>query len=232
MTKYCIIDDEPIAHRIIEGYCKNLPHLQKIGNCYNAFEAMQLLNQTPVDLIFLDINMPKLSGFELLKSMPNPPATIVTSAHKEFALEGYELNISDYLLKPFSFPRFLKAVNKAIEVKTPSSPSKSVEKSNTYFFLKGDKKMHQINTEDILFVEAYGNYTKIYLANEMIVSHEKISSLENFLPSADFLRVHKSFIIATRKISILEGNRVIIQKHFIPIGQTYKQSLMMRINKP
>lgn len=232
MTKYCIIDDEPIAHRIIEGYCKNLPHLQKIGNCYNAFEAMQLLNQTTVDLIFLDINMPKLSGFDLLKSMPTPPATIVTSAHKEFALEGYELNISDYLLKPFSFPRFLKAVNKAIDIKAPSVLTKIAQKDNTHFFLKGDKKMHQINTEDILFVEAYGNYTKVYLADEMIVSHEKISSLENFLPSADFLRVHKSFIVATKKISIIEGNRLAIQKHFIPIGQTYKQRLMMRINKP
>jgi len=124
MTKYCIIDDEPIAHRIIEGYCQNLSYLQKIGNCYDAFEAMQLLNQSPVDLIFLDINMPKLSGFDLLKSMPSPPATIVTSAHQEFALEGYELNISDYLLKPFSFARFLKAVNKAIGVNISLAPSK------------------------------------------------------------------------------------------------------------
>jgi len=114
MTTYCIIDDEPIAHRIIEGYCENLPYLEKKGNCYNAFEAMQLLNKTSVDLIFLDINMPKISGFDLLKTMINPPKVIVTSAYQEFALEGYELNISDYLLKPFSLERFMKAVNKAI----------------------------------------------------------------------------------------------------------------------
>ena len=208
MTKYCIIDDEPIAHRIIEGYCQKLPYLEKVGNCYNAFEAMQLLNQTPVDLIFLDINMPELTGFELLKSMPDPPATIVTSAHKEFALEGYELDISDYLLKPFSFARFLKAMNKTIGVKMPPTPTPSVGKGNTHFFIKGDKKIHQIKIEDILFVEAYGNYTKIHLEEEMILSHEKISGLEESLPSDEFLRVHKSFIVATKKIKTIEGNRI------------------------
>ena len=233
MITYCIIDDEPIAHRIIEGYCQNLSYLQKAGNCYNAFEAMQLLNQTRVDLIFLDINMPKLSGFDLLKSMQAPPATIVTSAYKEFALEGYELNIADYLLKPFSFARFLKAVNKAIEVKPAATvTTSSTEKSTSHFFLKGDKKIHQIHIDAILFIEAFGNYTKIYLAEEMIISHEKISALESLLPADDFLRVHKSFIVATRKIRIIEGNRIFIQEHTIPIGQTYKNSLMKRINRP
>ena len=234
MTNYCIIDDEPIAHRIIEGYCENLPYLEKVGNCYNAFEAMQLLNQTAVDLIFLDINMPKLSGFELLKTMPHPPATIVTSAYKEFALEGYELNIADYLLKPFSFDRFLKALNKAIVIKAPSMAAPVVptpQKSLSQFFLKGDKKMHQVHLESILYIEAYGNYTKVFLEEEMIISHEKISSLEQLLPNEDFLRVHKSFIVALKKIKIIEGNRIFIQKHTIPIGQTYKNNLMTRINK-
>lgn len=231
MTKYCIIDDEPIAHRVIEGYCEKLPYLEKVGNCYNAFEAMQLLNQTQVDLIFLDINMPELTGFELLKSMPNPPATIVTSAHKEFALEGYELDISDYLLKPFSFARFLKAMNKTIGVKMPAPPAPSAEQGNTHFFIKGDKKIHQIQFEDILFVEAYGNYSKIYLREEMILSHEKISALEESLPADEFLRVHKSFIVATKKIKTIEGNRISIEEHKIPIGQTYKNGLMKRVNK-
>lgn len=233
MIKYCIIDDEPIAHRIIEGYCQNLPYLQKAGNCYNAFEAMQLLNQTSVDLIFLDINMPKLSGFDFLKSLQNPPLTIVTSAYKEFALEGYELNISDYLLKPFSFARFLKAMNKAVGMKTPMAthPIPNTEKVKTHFFLKGDKKIHQIHFEEILFIEAYGNYTKVYLEDEMIVSHEKISVMENLLPIPDFLRVHKSFIVAIKKIKVIEGNRIFIREHQVPIGQTYKNGLMKRINK-
>ena len=224
--KYCIIDDEPIAHRIIEGYCKNLPHLEKVGNCYDAFEAMQLMNQQPVDLIFLDINMPKLSGFALLKTMQQRPKVIVTSAYKEFALEGYELNVADYLLKPFSFERFLKAINKVLEYQpTPIPKTSTIEKKKASFFLKGDKKIHQIHLDNILFIEAYGNYTKVFLTDEMIVSHEKISSLEALLPASDFLRVHKSFIVATNKIKMIEGNRIAIGKHLVPISQTYKQGL-------
>lgn len=222
---YCIIDDEPIAHRIIEGYCENLPNLQKIGNCYDVFEAMQLMNKQAVDLIFLDINMPKLSGFDLLKTMQELPKVIVTSAHKEFALEGYELNVSDYLLKPFSLERFLKAMNKVMDYQNPA-PRPSAEKKKASFFLKGDKKTHQILTDDILFIEAYGNNTKVFLTEEMIVSHEKISSLEEILPTADFLRVHKSFIIATNKIKMIEGNRIKIVDYVVPIGQTYKQKVM------
>lgn len=223
---YCIVDDEPIAHRIIEGYCANLPYLQKIGNCFDVFEAIQLLNQHTVELIFLDINMPKLSGFDLLKTIQQPPKVIVTSAHKEFALEGYELNISDYLLKPFSFERFLKAMNKVMNAPAPILPSApAAEPQNASFFLKGDKKIHQIHIDDILFVEAYGNYTKVFLAEEMIISHEKISSLEALLPAPDFVRVHKSFIIATDKINTIEGNRITVRQHVVPVGQTYKHQL-------
>ena len=222
--KYCIIDDEPIAHRIIEGYCVNLTYMQKVGNCYDVFEAMQLMNNHEIDLIFLDINMPKLSGFDLLKTMQQFPKVIVTSAHKEFALEGYELNVSDYLLKPFSFERFLKAVNKVMENQGQAQNSSHENKKGS-LFLKGDKKIHQIHTDDILFVEAFGNYSKVFLATEIIVSHEKISSLEALLPAPDFLRVHKSFIIAANKIKMIEGNRIAIGEHCVPIGQTYKHNL-------
>ena len=134
---YCIIDDEPIAHRIIEGYCEKLPYLQKVGNCYDVFEAMNLLNRHVVDLIFLDINMPELSGFDLLKTMQQFSGVIVTSAHKEFALEGYELNVSDYLLKPFSFERFLKAMNKVMDYQN-TTLRPSPENKKVSFFLKGD----------------------------------------------------------------------------------------------
>ncbi|MEH6537997.1 MAG: response regulator [Psychroserpens sp.] len=150
MTHYLIIDDEPIAHRIIEKYCENLPHLEKKGNCYNAFEAMQFLNEHTIDLLFLDLNMPKLSGFDFLKTLSNPPKIIVTTAYKEFALEGYELNISDYLLKPFSFERFIKAINKTIDTNenkksTPIVSTKETVPDASSFFLKGDKKHHQIH---------------------------------------------------------------------------------------
>lgn len=225
MIRYLIIDDEPIAHRIIEKYCNDIPHLQKVGNCYNAFEAMQFLNQQIVDLIFLDINMPKLSGFEFLKTLNHAPKVIVTTAYQEFALEGYELDIADYLLKPFSFARLMKAVNKAIEVAPQVTGAQSLPGKSSLFFIKGDKKHHQVDAEHILYIEAYGNYTKLYFKDEMITSHEKISHYESSLPDNDFLRVHKSFIVALDKIKLIEGNRIIIGDHEIPIGQTYKSNV-------
>jgi DNA-binding LytR/AlgR family response regulator len=232
MIRYLIVDDEPIAHRIIENYCENLPYLEKKGSCYNAFEALQFLNEDTVDLLFLDINMPKLSGFDFLKTLPDPPKIIVTTAYKEFALEGYELNVSDYLLKPFSFDRFLKAINKTFDSaqnKKSSAvlPPNETEPNTNSFFLKGDKKHHQIHFEDLLFIEAYGHYTKVYLKNEMIVSPQKISDLEQLLPKTNFIRTHKSFIVAKDKIKQIEGNRILIDAYKVPIGQTYKENIMI-----
>jgi DNA-binding LytR/AlgR family response regulator len=157
----------------------------------------------------------------------NPPKVIVTTAYKEFAIEGFDLNVTDYLLKPFSFERLVKAVNKVAEseniVKT--STSTNIKKESFKFFVKGDKKQHYIDAIDILYIEAYGNYSKIHLDNERILSHEKISYFENFLKDKGFLRVHKSFVIARDKIKFIEGNRIIINDHKIPIGQTYKSNI-------
>jgi len=227
MLKYIIIDDEPLAHEIIEEFCNMLPHLQLEKNCYNAMEAMQYLNENSVDFMFLDINMPKLRGLDFLKTLTNPPKTIITTAYKEHALEGYELNVIDYLLKPFSFDRLVKAVNKVSENQETKTIIKEVsnDASASRFFVKGDKKHHQINLDDLLYIEAYGNYTKLFLNDEMIVSHEKISHYESILPEEVFLRVHKSFIVAIDKIKFIEGNRILINEHKIPIGQTYKSSI-------
>ncbi|WP_338839748.1 LytTR family DNA-binding domain-containing protein [Flavobacterium ginsenosidimutans] len=232
MIYFLIIDDEPIAHRIIENYCENLQHLQKKGNFYNAFEAMEFLNKNAVDLLFLDINMPKLSGFDFLKTLPNPPKIIVTTAYKEFALEGYELNVSDYLLKPFNFDRFLKAINKTFDSaqnkkSSVALPTNEAEPKTNSFFLRGDKKYHQIHFDDLLFIEAYGHYCKVYLKNDMIISHQKISDFEQLLPKFNFIRTHKSFIAAKGKIKQIEGNRILIDKYKVPIGQTYKENIMM-----
>jgi len=225
MLKYIIIDDEPLAHEIIEEFCSMLPHLQLEQNCYNAMEAMQFLNENSVDFMFLDINMPKLRGLDFLKTLTKPPKTIITTAYKEHALEGYELNVVDYLLKPFSFDRLVKAVNKISETQTSKTIIKevsSISDTTTRFFVKGDKKHHQIDLNDLLYIEAYGNYTKLFLNDEMIVSHEKISHYETILTNGNFLRVHKSFIVAMDKIKLIEGNRIKINEHKIPIGQTYK----------
>ncbi len=230
MLKYIIIDDEPLAHEIIEEFCSMLPHLQLEKNCYNAMEAMQFLNENTIDFMFLDINMPKLKGLDFLKTLTNPPKTIITTAYKEHALEGFELNVIDYILKPFSFDRLVKAVNKISNSQTEKTIIKEVSNSNNTsnrFFVKGDKKHHQIDLNTLLYIEAYGNYTKLYLKDGMIVSHEKISHYETILDTSNFLRIHKSFIIAIDKIKFIEGNRIIIDEHKVPIGQTYKS----RVNK-
>ncbi|TJY38059.1 LytR/AlgR family response regulator transcription factor [Pontimicrobium aquaticum] len=227
MLKYIIVDDEPLAHEIIEEFCSMLPHVQLVKNCYNAMEALQFLNENTVDFMFLDINMPKLRGLDFLRTLTNPPKTIITTAYKEHALEGFELNVVDYLLKPFSFDRLVKAINKVSETQNTKTLVREVSNvpDNSRFFVKGDKKHHQINLNDLLFIEAYGNYTKLFLKDEMIVSHQKISHYEDILDASNFLRVHKSFIVAIDKIKLIEGNRILINEHKIPIGQTYKGSV-------
>lgn len=229
MIKYIIIDDEPLAHELIEGFCSMLPHLKLEKHFYNAMEAMEFLNSNTIDFMFLDINMPKLNGLDFLRTLSNPPKTIITTAYEEHAIEGFELNVVDYLLKPFSFERLVKAVNRVIQTEQKATKTKGISplESGHWFFIKGDKKYHQINTDKILYIEAYGNYTKIFIKDEMIVSHEKISNFEDLLPQNSFLRVHKSFIVAINKIKLIEGNRIQIETYKIPIGETYKS----RINR-
>ena len=227
MLKFIIVDDEPLAHEIIEEFCTMIPHIELEHNCYNAMEAMQYLNNNSIDFMFLDINMPKLRGLDFLKTLSNPPKTIITTAYKEHALEGFDLNVVDYLLKPFSFDRLVKAINKL----SSTEASKTIVKKeangteSNRFFIKGDKKHYQIDIDQILYIEAYGNYSKIFLKDEMIVSHDKISSYEALLSNGNFLRVHKSFIVAIDKIKFIEGNRIIVEEHKIPIGQTYKANV-------
>jgi len=232
MNTYIIIDDEPIAHQIIEEYCSMLPHLKLEMNCYNAKEAILFLNENTVDFMFLDINMPKLSGLDFLRTLTNPPKVIITTAYEEFAIEGFELSVNDYLLKPFSFNRLMQAINKVITTDNPS-PKNAGIKTDTVkqkFFVKGDKKYYYIDANDILFIEGYGNYTKLFLKNEMIISNEKISYYETFLASKGFIRTHKSFIVALDKIRLIEGNRIQIEQHNIPIGLTYKSTISKLYN--
>jgi DNA-binding LytR/AlgR family response regulator len=227
MIKYLIIDDEFMAHDIIKGYCDILPNMELMKHCYDAIEAIEYLNSNSVDLIFLDLNMPKLKGFDFLKTLTNAPKVIVTTAYKEFALEGYELDISDYLLKPFSFERFLKAVNKATkttETKQVATPSTNTNTSNTSerIFFHSNKKHFQVEVSDILFIESDGNYSKVVLTAETISIREKVSDILMMLSNSDFVQVHKSFAVAKQHIKSIEGNRIYIKEHIIPIGKMYK----------
>jgi len=231
--RYLILDDEHIAHKIIMEYCEMLPHMKLQKNCYNALEALEYLNSHQVDLIFLDINMPKLKGFEFLKTLSAPPKVIVTTAYSEFALEGYALNVTDYLLKPFSFERFLKAVNKVTGTNTTSNHVSVEEKDTTpkRIFLRQNKSYVQIEVDTILLIEASGNYTKIVCKDEVITIREKISDVLESLPSDNFIQVHKSYIVAIKHINKVEGNRIHIQDHTIPIGKLYKVNLIKILNK-
>lgn len=227
MINYLIIDDEHIAHDIIKNYCDLLPNMQLMKNCYDGLEAFEYLNKNDVDLIFLDLNMPKLKGFDFLKTLKNPPKVIVTTAYKEFALEGYELNISDYLLKPFGFERFLKAINKTFSASNIQEivPSKNNTISKR-IFIRSNKKYIQIEIDAILFIEASGNYTKVITKLEIITVREKISSVLDVLPKEDFLQVHKSFAVAPKHIKSIEGNRIFISDHIIPIGKFFRTNIV------
>ncbi|MBO6523377.1 MAG: response regulator transcription factor [Balneolaceae bacterium] len=230
MITYLIIDDEYLAHEVIKDYCDMLPNMQLQKNCYNALEALEYLSNHSVDLIFLDLNMPKLKGFDFLKTLSAPPKVIVTTAYSEFALEGYELNVVDYLLKPFSFERFLKAVNKAIGGAKPSSKasiSTAVEERLKAIFLRENKKYVQVVIDDIQYVESSGNYVKVIAGTETITVRDKISGLLEMLPDTEFIQVHKSFAIAIKHIKSVQGNRIFLGEHIIPIGKVYK----MKVNE-
>ncbi|GAA0878522.1 LytTR family DNA-binding domain-containing protein [Algoriphagus jejuensis] len=226
--KCIIVDDESVAHDIIRKYCSLHPNLQVMRDCYDAIEAIEYLHGNPVDLIFLDLNMPKLRGFEFLKTLPHPPKVIVTTAYQEYALEGYELNIVDYLLKPFSFERFLKAINK-VTLDVPKSaanpPNDTLLRKPGRTFLRANNKDIQVAFEDILFVEASGNYTKIILKEEVITLRGTLSSIMEHIPNEDFIQVHRSFIVAKRHIKSIEGNEVFIGSYSVPIGKSHKSQV-------
>lgn len=233
-----VVDDEPLAHKIISNYCDNLSFLEIVKKCHSAFEAINYLNENEVDLIFLDINMPKLKGLDFLRTFKKPPLIIITTAYQEYAMEGYELSILDYLLKPFSFERFLKAVNKAVDqnklLQASIKPTKNTQElintstdtiEQKSIFIKGDKKIHQVKLNTILYLESIGSYVKIHLENEMIITLDRLTNFENTLPKNLFLRIHRSYIIAINKINTIEGNRIKINEIEIPIGQTYKSNI-------
>tara|TARA_R110002020_G_scaffold264952_3_gene479722 strand:+ start:946 stop:1650 length:705 start_codon:yes stop_codon:yes gene_type:complete len=227
-VKCIIVDDESIAHDIIRKYCALLPNLQVVKDCYDAIEAIEYLNGSVVDLIFLDLNMPKLRGFEFLKTLPHPPKVIVTTAYKEYALEGYELNIIDYLLKPFSFERFVKAVNKATLDKPKPADHSSLgllETKPARTFIRANNKDIQVVFDDILFVEASGNYIKIALKEEVITLRGTLSAILEIIPAGDFMQVHRSFIVAKQHIKSIEGNQIIIDKYTVPLGKSYRSEL-------
>jgi len=222
-----IVDDEPLARDVLVKYISDCPMLELVSTCKSAFEALDVLKEHTVRIIFLDINMPKLSGLSMVRSMQNTPQIIFTTAYPEYAVEGFEVDAVDYLVKPFSFDRFMKAVNKAIvrEEYISGKTGNGVEEEKKYFHVKADGKLYQVEHNDILYFEALGDYVQVITSAKKLVTHDTLKNVEDNLPSKRFLRVHRSFIISLEKIEFVEGNRVKIGEDFIPVGQSYKTNL-------
>ncbi len=220
--KCLIVDDEPIAQNIVKGYIADTPNLEVIGICDNAMEALKILQEHTVDILFLDIEMPKITGLSFLKTLSHPPATIITTAYREFALEGYELDVVDYLLKPFSFERFLKAVNKVSCKNEASQYTKQKISSKTYEYFKIDRKNVKVNYNDIMYIEGLSNYVKIHLQTKHLVVYHKLIDLEKILPVNQFVRIHKSYIISIDKIKAYGNDYVEVLDQQLSIGNTYK----------
>ena len=229
--KCLIVDDEILAQDVVEKYVASIPTLNLVGKCDNAIEAISFLHNNPVDILFLDLNMPELSGLDMLKTLANPPKVILTTAYTEYALESYEYGVVDYLLKPIKFERFIKAINKVVEQfeETKKVVEEQQPKQPPTIFIKEDQVTFQINLADILFVEAYGNYLKVHTSEKVFVTRDTMHDMVDKLPDDLFLRVHKSYIVALSKISSISGNRVYIDRMEIPIGEMYKMVLKQKI---
>jgi DNA-binding LytR/AlgR family response regulator len=242
MIKTIIVDDEPLAQDVLETYIERMPELELVQKCSNAFEANEALQSETVDLMFLDIQMPQLTGIDFLRSLQKPPMVIFTTAYPNYAVDGFELNALDYLLKPISMERFLKAVNKAIEqfkLQQLSHPSEAAaappEPEADFMFVKADKKLVKVNYQDVIYIEGLKDYVMIYQGDSRIVTLQTMKSLEAKLPSSIFRRIHRSYIINVHKIEALVGNMVEVTekgkpKH-LPVGKNYREELLTLIEE-
>jgi len=234
--KCLIVDDEDLAIDVLEEYLSRIDYLEVAGSCRNALEAMAFLNENKVDLVFLDIQMPSLTGLQMLKNMADRPEVIMTTAYSEYAIEGFELEVLDYLIKPIPFDRFIKAINRFLKLRQSSFSLPEVKQSNSYndafIFVKSDKMMVKILLSEITYVESLRNYVAIYQTNgKMVKTMNTISNIEQKLPETNFLRVHRSFIIAIDKIDSFTSGSFKINKEIIPIGRQYKEIVKTRLEQ-
>lgn len=227
-----IVDDEPIALDILESYIQKIDYLQLVARCDNAIEAFNRLQKETIDLLFLDIEMPKLDGIKLIKSLSYSPKVILTTAYRDYAIEGYALDVVDYLLKPISFERFLMALTKVhrrTSIQT-SILSQENDKPEPHIFLKVDKKMVKIPLCDILYIEGLSNYVKVITKSRCLITYQKLSYLEQKLPDRQFIRIHRSFIIAADKIEAYTPHAVEISGKELPISRNYKNEVLKKLD--
>lgn len=229
-TRCIIVDDEPLAIKVIESHINKLPNMELVGTCKNAVEAFDILLKGKIDLIFLDVEMPEISGVDLVKSIKHGPAVIFTTAYRDFALDAFELNAIDYLLKPISFERFFKAVSKYFQWKGKENGDVqgaiSQADEAAYIYVRSERKVVKILLTEIRFIESLKDYVKIHMAKEVIITKEKISKLEEKLPGEQFIRTHRSFLVASKFIKAFTMETIDVEDKEIPIGRTYKSSVL------
>jgi two-component system, LytTR family, response regulator len=226
--KCVILDDEPLAVALLTTYINDTENLQLVFASTNAFEAIQYIQKNEVDIVFLDMQMPELTGIQVLKIIGPGYKIIFTTAYTDYALDGYEYNITDYLLKPISFERFTKALEKIYQNNiTAKQKSNTIE--SEFIFIKSDSKMIKINLSDILFIEGLKDYLSIQTSAEKLITLQNLKSFEQHLNTTQFIRVHKSYIVALNKIETIERNRIFMEQYIIPIGETYRDLFLKRI---
>ena len=225
--KYVIVDDEPLARKLINSHASKIEGLEFYGECSNAIEASNLLRNKKVDLIFLDIQMPEIDGLKFISTLKNPPGIIITTAHRDFGPEAFELDVIDYLLKPIRFERLLKSVNKFFD-KHANSASKIVSsrEEEIFIYVRAERKMHKISVSEILFIESLDEYVKVHLKNKLMITRENISILEQKLPGERFVRIHRSFLVSIKSITAIASDGVEIAGKILPFGRAFKQSAL------
>ncbi len=232
LIRTLIIDDEFPARKLLSEYVSKVPNLQLCGTCENAIKAMEVMRTEPIDLILSDIQMPDLSGLELVKSMKEKPLVIFTTAYAEYAIDSYELEAVDYLLKPISFPRFLQAINKVTErMKTKRKDTSTETQDRGFFMVKADYKLYKIDYDNLLYVEGQSEYVTFHMKDKRrITAYYSLKKLEEELPANDFMRIHKSYIVSLSNIESVEGNMVSINGQKLAIGKNYKDALLSALN--
>ncbi len=232
MINCIIVDDEPLAREILESFVVKVPFLKLVDSCKNGFEAMKVLQDNEVNLIFLDIQMPDITGIQLYESLPEPPMVIFTTAYSNYAVAGFDMDAVDYLLKPFSFERFLKAVNKAKAFQKNKTPVKNEGiKQREFIFVKDGSKVIKIDFDNVLYLEGMKDYVKIVMKDKYILTLISMQQMAEKLPSHLFVRIHRSYIVAIPKIEKIEKNRVVINDQWLPIGNSFKSGLFEILDK-
>lgn len=228
--KCVLIDDEPLAIKILQNYFSNFVNFEVIHTFNNALEALEFINNNHVDAVFLDINMPMMTGFELIRLLENKTKIIITTAFREFAAESYDLDVLDYLVKPIPLPRFVKSIQKIeADFNIQNNLKTEASKPESHIFIKVDKKMVKIIIDEILFIEGMKEYIKVVTQDKTYITHKSLSSLSDELPSEHFVRIHKSYTIALAKVKSIEGNRIQIHSYTLPIGRNYSKDVKNKI---